>query len=172
MEFTFAHSAKDHRKICAAIRKRAGGSPSLTIMFGLTLAAAFVIGLALSLLAQTFGISAAAKLIVQAILVAGFMVWPIWRLYRQYKNLQPLPDGACLTTYRYEISEDGVDISADGCRSHYGWHFFSGFWQNKDHFFLMTDSMVALALPKSLFGSEDERAEFFSYCNEHIERPR
>lgn len=173
MEFTFAHNRNDHKKICAAIRKRAVGGPStLVVVFGLVLAA-FPAAFALSHLAGAVGISSATtKLIVQAFLVVAFIVWPIRQFYRQYKNLQPLPDGACLATYRYEFSEDGVEVSADGCRCHYDWPFFTDFWQNKDTFFLMIDSMFALALPKSLFGSEEAQAEFFTYCDERIERSR
>lgn len=157
-DFRIEVTLDDYRALLAFVQTRArsatfrGTNPTIARL--LTFMTWMGIGIALAILASTFGGQIhLPSAIGAAILILTAFYWQMKKLQDQ---MLPQPDGAVLGSHLYQIREDGIHVQSSYGAMHLVWQGIKSLEETPTHFFLFIDRSVGFVLPKRSFAGESQ----------------
>lgn len=93
---------------------------------------------------------------------AALMLALVWLHYFDQRRRLARPDGPVLGKSTLRLMREGVLITQKHVEVRYGWPVFLGITEARDLLLMWIEPGVAIAIPRSAFGSDREIADFIS----------
>lgn len=96
------------------------------------------------------------------LMFVGFFVFYYKKIVR---DSRPNPDGVVLGNKAVELNEDGVIEEGVSSKSFYSWSLVETVDENNGDLYIFVDRVIAVIIPSSAFGSDEDRVEVVNFVN-------